>query len=111
MTTATRAPELNNGILTSWLPLTTTYPVVDNCSSAFFASGNAQTNVVYLYDPNQAEAQFTTHCLPDVATSWWDQSDTATITSLGPFVCPAAYTAAYSEIVDGSSTLTACCPR
>lgn len=51
-----------------------------------------------------------THLRAEV-TSWWNQIPTTDIISLGPFVCPGAYTVATTvPYNDGASTLTGCCP-
>jgi hypothetical protein len=53
-------------------------------------------------------------CWPPGATLWWQQNEmgpahTATVGSLGPVVCPVAYSTVGSS-VSGRSTFVACCP-
>lgn len=108
---STYVNELNNGTLTTWIPLSTAYPIVEGCNSALFCPTDILSfGEFYAWDPNH---QYITSCLPEAASLWWNQlnSNTATITSLGPFVCPSAYVAAYTEIVNQESYFTACCPR
>jgi hypothetical protein len=95
--------------ITTWLPLTTVYPLVPRCTEAFYSPNNL--TYLYAFDPNENAASFATHCLPDVVTSWWDQETVSSVTtSLGPFLCPQAYTVAVTSTVGTSSTLTGCCP-
>ncbi|PQE08139.1 Kinesin light chain protein [Rutstroemia sp. NJR-2017a BVV2] len=103
------AAEGTANAITTWLPLTTVYPLVPRCTEAFYSPDNFTH--VYAWDPNQNAASFETHCWPDVVTSWWNQeTSAASTTSLGPFLCPQAYTVAATSTVGTSSTLTQCCP-
>ncbi|KAM3074380.1 hypothetical protein ACMFMF_006393 [Clarireedia jacksonii] len=103
------AAEGSANAVTTWLPLTTVYPLVPRCTEAFYSPDNL--TYIYAFDPNENAASFETHCLPDVVTSWWDQNaTTGATTSLGPFLCPQAYTVAVTSTVGTSSTLTGCCP-
>jgi hypothetical protein len=118
--TTTHAAELNAGVWTSWLPLTTAWPTQAACSSEIWARfGIQEANDFwpYLYDPayELSVASPATACLPFEATSWWDGGSTAsnTITSysVGPIVCPAAYTTYSTILLSSSSTSVICCPR
>lgn len=60
----------------------------------------------------------TLKCQPPQHTTWWNADalslgiDTEeTRLSLGPIVCPEAYTTATTITNAGSSTFVACCPR
>ncbi|TAQ87491.1 hypothetical protein B7494_g4192 [Chlorociboria aeruginascens] len=110
VTVSVHPAETNSGTITSWIPLATAYPIVPSCTTAFYAPGALDIGVLYLFDPNNHNALFPTHCLPPEMTSWWNQNNTNTITSIGgPFLCPLAYSPVYSE-TSGTSSFTACCP-
>ncbi|KAM3085750.1 hypothetical protein ACMFMG_002814 [Clarireedia jacksonii] len=79
------AAEGSANAVTTWLPLTTVYPLVPRCTEAFYSPDNL--TYIYAFDPNENAASFETHCLPDVA-----------------------YTVAVTSTVGTSSTLTGCCP-
>jgi hypothetical protein len=118
--TTTHAAELNAGVWTSWLPLTTAWPTQAACSSEIWARfGIQEANNLwpYLYDPayESSVASPATACLPSEAASWWDGgstvSNTITSYSVGPIVCPAAYTTYSTILLFSSSTSVICCPR
>ena len=121
MTTTTRSPELNSGIWTTWLPITTAYPSQSGCQTAAWARFGIQVSSgfwPYIYDPayDLSVANSLT-CLPPAATSWWDGGTTidGTITSysLGPVTCPVAYETVSTILVSGGggeSTSVICCP-
>ncbi|APA06889.1 predicted protein [Sclerotinia sclerotiorum 1980 UF-70] len=103
------AAEGSAGVVTTWLPLTTVYPIVPRCKNEFYSPSNLTQ--IYAFDPNQNALTFSTKCWPSEARSWWNQETDATaITSLGPFLCPEAYTAVVTQVVNPGSTLTGCCP-
>ncbi|KAF7877525.1 hypothetical protein EAF04_001202 [Stromatinia cepivora] len=103
------AAEGSAGVVTTWLPLTTVYPIVPSCKNEFYSPNNLTQ--IYAYDPNQNALTFSTKCWPSEARSWWNQeTDAIAITSLGPFLCPEAYTAVVTSVVNPGSTLTGCCP-
>lgn len=116
MTTA-RLPELNNGIITSWVPLPTLAlaPYRSSCDSAFrleTLSGSI-TNIV-AYDPWYGQAIDTNYrgCLAAEQTQWWAQEKMpTTMFNLGPFGCPTPYTTATTSSVGVGTTMVACCPR
>ncbi|KAG9234313.1 hypothetical protein BJ875DRAFT_509902 [Amylocarpus encephaloides] len=116
MTTA-RLPELNNAIVTSWLPLTTARqsPYPASCNSAFrleTLSGSV-TNII-AYDPwfGQAIDTSARGCLAAEQTQWWAQEKMpTTVYNLGPFACPTPYTTATVSTVNARTTLVACCPN
>ncbi|KAF4631294.1 hypothetical protein G7Y89_g6839 [Cudoniella acicularis] len=120
MTATTLPPELNNNILTSWLPLTTPGPSqLPECASAFrlellagTTSNVSVTNIV-AYDPwyGQAIDASLRSCLAYEQTQWWDQDRApSTIVNLGPFACPTPYTTATASVINAETTLIACCP-
>ncbi|TGO30407.1 hypothetical protein BPAE_0006g00170 [Botrytis paeoniae] len=103
------AAEGTAGVVTTWLPLTTVYPIVPSCKTEFYSPNNLTQ--IYAYDPNQNALTFATKCWPSEARSWWNQeTSAAAITSLGPFLCPEAYTVAVTTVVNSGSTLSGCCP-
>jgi hypothetical protein len=116
--TTTHAAELNSGVWTSWLPVTTAWPSQAACNSEAWARYGIQaTNDFwpYIYDPAYAQSVANSvTCLPPQATSWWGGGSTVsqsiTSYSIGPIVCPAAYTTYSTSIVSGSSTSVICCP-
>jgi hypothetical protein len=120
MTTVTTHPaELRNGVWTSWLPVTTAWTLQARCSTAAWVRGGLAPDDnawPYIYDPDYGlSVADTVTCLPPEATQWWNNETTVTGTitrwSIGPIVCPAAYTTEGTVIVSGSSTSVVCCPR
>lgn len=117
--TTTQPAELHNGVWTSWLPVTTAWTSQSACNSAVWARYGIQPSNnywPYIYDPAYGQSVANTPtCLPPQATQWWDGdvTSTGTITrfSLGPIVCPGAYTTVSTSLVSDSSTSVICCPR
>lgn len=118
MTTVTHAAELNNGKWTSWLPLTTAYPSKSACNSQAWARNGVDPSInyfPYIYDVAYGlSVANTLTCLPPEVSQWWSGAatvlNTVTSWSIGPIVCPAAFTTASTSIVSGSSTSVFCCP-
>lgn len=116
--TTTHSPELNNGIWTSWLPVTTAWTSQAACNSAAWARVGidpADDFWPYIYDPAFAQSVANSlTCLPPEATQWWEGASTvsSTITSwsLGPLICPSAYATVSVIIVSETSTSVICCP-
>ncbi|KAE9379498.1 hypothetical protein N431DRAFT_478501 [Stipitochalara longipes BDJ] len=116
--TITHPAELNSGIWTSWLPLTTAWPSQSACNSAIWIRGSideSDDSFPYIFDPDYGSSVANSlTCLPPYATQWWEgavtTSNTITSWSIGPIVCPAAYTTASTTVVSGSSTSVMCCP-
>ncbi|THV55569.1 hypothetical protein BGAL_0006g00210 [Botrytis galanthina] len=103
------AAEGPSAVVTTWLPLTTVYPVVPRCKTELYSPNNLTD--IYAYDPNNNAEHFPTTCWPSEAKSWWNQEVSATATiSLGPFLCPEAYTVVVTTVVNPGSTLSGCCP-
>ncbi|PMD55232.1 uncharacterized protein K444DRAFT_617695 [Hyaloscypha bicolor E] len=107
----TAGQSLISSPTTSFLPLSTPWPLIGECSSLFVS----QTSLsgLYAFDP-YLPTQSAIQCLPPEATAWWDQftAPGATPTVLGgvSLVCPQAYTTAATSVIDSSSTLVGCCP-
>ena len=118
--TTTHPAQLNGGVWTSWLPVTTAWPTQAACATEAWARDGVQATYdywPYIYDPAYAQtvASPATGCLPSEATSWFDGgstvSNTITSYSIGPIVCPAAYTTYSTILLSSSSTSVICCPR
>lgn len=107
---ASYPPVTNAGIVTSWLPITTAWPSSAACSTLVW-EGYPPYQVIY--DPGYGiSVDLSLKCLPPAATTWWEQDHSnlgTTSFSLGPIVCPQAYTTASTSVQD-SSTFVACCP-
>jgi len=114
------APKSASNTITSWIPLTTEFPFLEACSTAFIA--NLKLNVKsdfppYAFDPKYSfRVNPTVKCMPDQAALWWSyeakslvQQGVTTQYSLGPVVCPEAYTTAARTILNGYEEV-ACCP-
>lgn len=103
-----RFPAAEGSVLTTWLPLTTVYPILPRCQTNFYMDPQGD---IFAYDPNHVDLTLSTKCWPSQAALWWNQqTGIATVTSLGPFLCPEAYTIAVTTVVNPGSTLTGCCP-
>jgi hypothetical protein len=112
---ASHPPETNGGIVTSWLPLTSTWPSVAECATGgIYSQIGANGAMAIADDPFYGiSINRSLTCLPPFATLWWSQSITIpllTHTSLGPFVCPGGYTTATASVVNDISTFVGCCP-
>ena len=107
-------PETGTATVTSWVPLTTAFPYQSGCSTAYWARWgfSAGYNAVAFDPAYGTSVDSNTICLPSAVTEWWDQggSTSATITSIGPIVCPEAYTTASTSILNSLSTFVVCCP-
>lgn len=112
--TASKPPEFNEGLWTSWIPLTTTYSGhASQCTSKFWRWDVG--NDVLAWDPGfGVKVSSGLRCVPQAATTWWDQTwlgpTTETVVSIGPFTCPQAFTQVATSVVDAHSTQVACCP-
>ncbi|CAG8978123.1 hypothetical protein HYALB_00000797 [Hymenoscyphus albidus] len=110
MSTTVRPSEVNNGITTSWLPLTT--PGVSappECSSEIYRVPGGQDIVAFdpFYAKNIPNAL---QCLPLEVSKSWEQTGVTTVTSLGGFNCPSLYTKAATASLNKISAIVACCP-
>lgn len=113
----TYSVETTSGIVTSWLPLTTSFSAPSACFTGIYSQA-AQAGIEagpgkLVFDPF---ANPSTACFLQQVTQWWDQSTTSpyatagTVTSLGPFECPGGYTTAFTTENSLASTQIACCP-
>lgn len=122
-TAITHPPETNFGTITSWLPLTTTYPAQAGCSSSFWArwgfyQSAGQNYQLVGFDPGyDISVGSGASCQPAAVTSWWETRDASltasgvtTRYSIGPIVCPQAYTTVGTNVVGLGTTQVACCP-
>ena len=80
-------PVTSGGVTTSFLPLSTPWPLKVECSSLFVS--HSQSSGLYAFDPAYP-LQNSIQCLPPEATAWWDLSSGATQTTLGGYsmACP-----------------------
>lgn len=106
--------ETHSGITTSWLPIITSPPIDPRCGGHLY-NPDGEYRTLIAFDPRMdPNANMT--CLPPEATEWYTQKNlpfgatTGTVTSLGPMICPCAYTTASTSKKDESSTMVYCCP-
>ncbi|KAH6641806.1 hypothetical protein F5144DRAFT_148954 [Chaetomium tenue] len=107
-------PETDeDGVVTSWVPLTTTFTPSVGCESKFRLNGMS----LVAYDPGYGlDIDSRVKCQPPAVTTWWEQGrlgrgndEGHTAASIGPLKCPNAWgTVAMS--VNGISTHAMCCP-
>ncbi|KAF4632821.1 hypothetical protein G7Y89_g5302 [Cudoniella acicularis] len=113
--TTTRGLEINNGVVTKWIPLTTTNPPASQaqCSSAiYFQPGNPYSLIAF--DPYYGlDIDTKVTCLQTEMTQWWEQyaDGSHTVVNLGPFSCPGGYTTATASTINSASTFVGCCPN
>ncbi|CRK20542.1 hypothetical protein BN1723_000359 [Verticillium longisporum] len=114
--TDSRSPEVNGDMTTIWIPLTTAYPCHTSCSSLFWRLDKEDSPIV-AWDPGyELWVDPSASCQPAAVSSWWhaedrDEDIVQTRWSLGPLVCPEAYTTATTSDAGAGSTLVGCCPR
>ena len=112
--TALYPAETNNGVVTSWIPLTTVFIPSASCSDEFRLNGPS----LVAFDPGYGlDINPNVVCAPPAVTTWWEQGRLGqgddpghTAASLGPLTCPDAWKTVVSSIKDHSSTLAMCCP-
>ncbi|KAK4107190.1 hypothetical protein N656DRAFT_849623 [Canariomyces notabilis] len=110
---STYPPETNDGVVTSWVPLTSTFTPSVGCESKYRLNGPS----LVAYDPGYGlDIDRNVKCGPPAVTTWWEQGrlgggdgEGNTAASLGPVTCPNAWTTVASPIT-GSSTQIMCCP-
>jgi len=109
--TATIDAITSLSVTTSFVPFATEWPVTDACASQLY-SQNGQVHFTAwdpLYYSSVDPRELT--CLPPAITSWWFQQRTQTFTSsLGPLVCPDAYTTASASALNAKTAMVFCCP-
>ncbi|KAM0327665.1 hypothetical protein ACHAQA_005958 [Verticillium albo-atrum] len=114
--TQTRPPEVNGDLTTVWIPLETAYPSHASCGSLFWRLDKQDDTPIVAWDPGyELWVDPSASCQPPAVSSWWhaeDRADDIILTrwSLGPLVCPEAYTTATTSDAGGGSTLVGCCP-
>ncbi|RDL34346.1 uncharacterized protein BP5553_07474 [Venustampulla echinocandica] len=102
-----------SGTITAWLPISTPWVSIAACSSQIYAQRAGLGGNLIAFDPLYGESIVPTAipCLPSEVTSSWYQSNTETTTVLGPtFVCPAAYSAVQTILVNSLTQQVLCCP-
>lgn len=106
--------ETNGGDVTSWIPLTTTWPSSSGCDSSFRLNGPS----LVAFDPGYGlEIDTAVKCQPPAVTTWWEQGllgkgafSGHTAVSILPLTCPESFSTVATSIKDQSSTLAMCCP-
>jgi hypothetical protein len=102
-----------SGTITAWLPISSPWLSIAACSSQIYAQRAGLGGNLIAYDPLYGESIIPSAipCLPTEVTSSWYQSDSAITTVLGPtFVCPGAYSAVETILVNTSTQQILCCP-
>ncbi|KAK4236479.1 hypothetical protein C8A03DRAFT_45525 [Achaetomium macrosporum] len=107
-------PETNDGVVTSWVTLTTVFTPSIGCESKFRLNGPS----LVAYDRGYGlDIDPKVKCAPPAVTTWWEQGRLGggndaghTAASLGPMTCPNAWTTVVTSIRGASSTLAMCCP-
>jgi hypothetical protein len=100
-----------SGKVTAWLPLTTPWPSSSDCNTHVYAQNGDGTLIGW--DPyfDLYVEPSSIHCLPPEVTSSWWQSNSDTVTLLGPsFACPSAYSAVQTNLIASSTQHILCCP-
>ncbi|KAH7140021.1 hypothetical protein B0J13DRAFT_558795 [Dactylonectria estremocensis] len=111
----THPPEENGSLVTSWLPMSTAWPSSSGCGDYWW---KVVESTVAAWDPGYGLSVDTDlTCQPPQLTAWWNADMSVDVAetqmSIGPVVCPEAYTTANTQVrvVNGESrTLVACCP-
>lgn len=106
--------ETNDGVVTSWVPLTTEFTASSSCSTEYRLNGPS----LVAYDPGYGlDIDPDVICAPPAVTTWWEQGrlgrgneDGHTAASLGPMTCPDGWATVVTSRKDQSSTLAMCCP-
>ncbi|KNG86151.1 hypothetical protein ANOM_006596 [Aspergillus nomiae NRRL 13137] len=103
-------PETNDKRVTSWIPLTTGWPMPPDCSTYF----RIDKPSLIAFDPRVGlEGDPSVGCAPSEIAISWKQVVLAhpdTTISLGPLTCPDYLHTVGTSVKDGSSTLAICCP-
>ncbi|KAH6679366.1 hypothetical protein B0J14DRAFT_296301 [Halenospora varia] len=109
--TTTRPAEVNNGVTTSWIALTTPgFSAAPECSSQMYrVPGSSNINA---FDPVYGKIiPNAVSCLPvEVSQVALQTSSGSTKLSLGPFNCPSMFSTAATATVNSKTTIVACCP-
>lgn len=106
--------ETNDGVVTSWIPLTTVYTPPTGCSTQFRLNGPS----LVAFDPGYGlDIDSKVICAPPAVTTWWEQGRLGqgaasghTAASIGPLTCPSSWTTVATSVKDKISTNIMCCP-
>lgn len=109
---ASTTPTLGTvgGTPVEFIPLPTAWTSGVDCSNNIYQQFDG-TFIGWdpLYGISWDTAQAT--CLPPAVTTWWFDFSALPVTALGPtFVCPSAYSAVLTAVVDGGGEEVFCCP-
>ncbi|KAI0418335.1 hypothetical protein F5X98DRAFT_337800 [Xylaria grammica] len=103
----------SSGVVTSFVPLTTTFTPSAECSGHFRLNGPS----LVAFDPGYGlDIDSDVHCLPSAVTTWWEQgrlgdnSEDHTAISLGPLICPYEWKTVAASARNKLTTLAMCCP-
>jgi len=102
-----------SGTTTAWLPIPSPWLSIAACSTEIYAQRAGLGGNLIAFDPLFGESIIPSAipCLPTEVTSSWYQSNTAITTVLGPtFVCPGAYSAVETILVNPTMEQILCCP-
>lgn len=108
-----RLPETNNGIVTSWIPMSTDRAAMTSCDQLLW---QVVPSTIAAWDPGYGlSVDGDVTCHPRPITTWWLAanafgSNPYTSFSIGPLSCPDGYYTAKSSVRDEHSTKVACCP-
>ena len=103
-----------SGVVTSFIPLTTTYTPTPSCTEQYRLNGRS----LVAFDPGYGlDIDSEVVCAPSAVTTWWEQGrfghgDDAdhTAVSIGPLTCPDEWSTVVTSVKDVSSTQLMCCP-
>lgn len=105
--------ETSDGVVTTWLPLTTAYAAntAATCTDLF----RGVPDGLLAYDPNYGTLDPNWKCMPTQASSWWAQYANgptyATNYGIGPITCPENWQTVQTSVKDQISTFAMCCPE
>jgi hypothetical protein len=106
--------ETNSGTVTAWLPLSTPWLSIQACSSQIYAQRAGLGANFIAFDPlyGLEISASAIPCLPSEVSAWYLQGQNSpTTTLLGPtFVCPGAYSAVETILVNSQTQQILCCP-
>ncbi|KAF2764175.1 hypothetical protein EJ03DRAFT_392198 [Teratosphaeria nubilosa] len=107
-------PETHSGAVTSWIALTTSWPLSTPCSTYFRLDGPS----LVAFDPAYGlDVDTDAACLPPAVTTWWDQAalgagtQAHTAVSIGPLTCPDGWATVETYVKNSRSTQAMCCPN
>jgi hypothetical protein len=106
--------ETNGGVVTSWIPLTTSFASVSGCSNSYMLEGPS----LVAFDPGYGlSINSDATCQPSAVTTWWKQARLGggsgsghTAVSILPLTCPDGWSTVATSISDSTTTQAMCCP-